>query len=263
MRVIILNNYNATIVNNLKDTFNKPNNITVSNVIVKIFQNQLQDLGVAVPENLNLHSVLSRVGYKLEAVIVEYCKLLNNDVEVHLGDDIKNEVKAYKKTQDDVLRAKLINDYLVSDTYLNTVSHLKNFHFPDIVLIDKKNNVVKCLEVKSSGENDSTSVPGNINKMVAGTNHYAANAWEDTPNITLYKGIAIAAAKRYVDKDNVYPVRNRWENVISEKQLDIDVVVNEEIINWLIGTQLQYDDYLNNVISTACRIEAELVKDNL
>lgn len=220
-------------------------------------------MGVEVPDNLNLHSVLSRVGYKLEHVIVEYCKLLDNKVEIYLGDNIKNEVREYKKTQNEEFYEKLIQDYLMSEKYLDDVANLNSFHFPDIVLIDRENNIIKCLEVKSSGENDSTSVPGNINKMVAGTNHYAATAWEDNENIVLQKGIAIASAKRYEEKENVYPVRNRWEIVIAAKQLDIDVVVNEEIVNWLIGTQLQYDDYLINVISTACRIEAELVKENL
>lgn len=161
-------------MNNLKGSFNKPNNITVSNVIMEIFRKQLQDMGATLPEDFNIHSTLSRIGYKLEAVIVEYCKWLNNDVSVYLGKNIKKLVEEYKKDQD--VRDVLVNDYLISGEYLDNVASLKSFHFPDIVLIDKKNNVVKCLEVKASGENDSISVPGNIHKMVAGKSHYAASA---------------------------------------------------------------------------------------
>lgn len=80
--------------------------------------------------------------------------------------------------------------------------------------------------------------------------------------MSLKKGIAIASAKRYAN-NNVYPARNRWEDVISKNRFDIDVVVNEEIINWLIGMQIDYDSYFINVIGSACRIEVELVRDGL
>lgn len=135
---------------------------------------------------------------------------------------------------------------------------MKSIHFPDIILIDKENNTIKIAEVKSSGENDSTSVPGNINKLVEGKNHYAGKAWENT-DVLLLKSISIAAAKKHGDNNYHYPVRNRWEKVINENNYDIQVCVNEEIIHWLTNCSITFDDYFENVISTACRIEALLM----
>ena len=256
-------NYNVDIVNSLKNTFNPPNNIIVTNVIVDNFMNQLKDMECPIPNNLNLHSVVSRIGYKLENVIISYVRILDNSNTIYLGNDLKKEVELYKKTKEDALKNKFINEYLFSQEYVDNIEAINSIHFPDIVLVDKKNNIIKITEMKASGENDSTSVPGNINKMTPGRSNYAGAAWECNKNITVYKSISIAAAKRVETSKNIYPVRNRWENVINKTGKNIKVCVNEEIIEWLTNQKITYNDYLLNVIHTACRIEAELVKDNI
>lgn len=213
-------------------------------------------------------AIASQMGSVLENVYEEQMKSSYHveNVFYYKGEDIAKEINEMRKSGDririEAYKQKLINTLFFSEDYTNKILQVegikKSLHLPDVIVIDLRGSVpkIKCAEMKASGQNDSSSVPENIDKLAFGTRNSAVEAYASNGNIILERAILITATA--VSKDGKYPNKTKWTNEIEKRREalgDIKVFCNEEAFSWLSGKDMSKEVYNQEFINTTAYAE--------
>ena len=124
------------------------------------------------------------------------------------GDSLSKKIKDVRShgtvLEREKLREELMYKYKFSKDYVDSVLNcengeyaIKSIHLPDIIVVDTSTvpATVKCAEMKASGQNDTSSVPENVDKLTGGTRNSAVSPWHGMA-VTLKKAILLTATKK-------------------------------------------------------------------
>lgn len=156
-------------------------------------------------------AIASQMGKVLELVYqknFEKENFNNPHMQYIAGDSLSKIIKDVRKNgtplEIEKLREELIYKYKFSEHYVDGVLNRENgkyaiesIHLPDVIVVDTSCTpaTVKCAEMKASGQNDTSSVPENVDKLTGGTRNSAVSPWHGMA-VTLKKAILLTATKK-------------------------------------------------------------------
>lgn len=218
-------------------------------------------------------------GTVLECVYETHLQRKYKDVDgvsYFRGDTIQTRIREARRSKD-VQIIEETKRFLQEDLYFSTeyteaivapsnaTTKARAIHLPDAIFIDSRNEtpIIRCGEMKASGQNDSSSVPENIDKMVFKTRNSAVAPWEGQENITLRRAILITAA--VTNPKGQYPHKAAWVREINKEnsaadRREIEVFCNQEAYSFLSGEEISAQDYDDLFLTTTARIELERIK---
>lgn len=220
----------------------------------------------AMPIDMSAQELASQLGNTMELVIE---RNINQDTSFKgyaiSGGKIEAKVKAFQsefKTTH-VIRAQEITklceeNHLDRELMKEIIINDKPVQFPDIVVVnaDKENGktVIRVAEMKTSGQNDSSSVPKNIDKMRFDTENSAIQWWKHNDNVVLNRAILLTATRK--NNRGKFANQSTWENSLKKRGVsDVSIFSNEEGLSWIKGKKSSSDEYLNNIIDMAVLVK--------
>lgn len=218
-------------------------------------------------------ALASQMGYVLEAVYEKNFNLVHSgrsDVTYVKGGGLSKRIKETRKSGDLEKIEKLKNEMksvlLFTDSYVDSVMQVgQAVHLPDVIVVDRSGGIVniKCAEMKASGQNDSSSVPENIDKMAYGTRNSAVEPYKGRRDVTIERAILITAASSNARGD--FTAKNAWVNVINRNRRkvgDIKVFCNQDCFSWLSGVKLTAEVYDKNFLNTTAYAQLQRIKNS-
>jgi hypothetical protein len=224
-------------------------------------------------DKFSAQALASQMGNVLEVVYEFNIKNMyqdNDNVTYIKGEDISKRIKEMRSSKNNYeilnFKKELKETYEFSDKYISDVlsngQNKKSIHLPDVIMIDKTGEVtkIKCAEMKASGQNDSSSVPENIDKLAYGTRNSAVEAYSGRSDLIIERAIIITAAS--VSSDGKFLHKNKWVNEIERRKDtvgDIKVFCNQEAFSWLSGKDISSDEYNKEFINTTAYAELKRI----
>lgn len=225
-------------------------------------------LNKAMPEQMSAQTIASQLGNTMELVIEHN---LTNDPNFSgsaiKGKTVETRVKNIRTTYQQTGRIdekeikELCSTYHVNPSQIRgLVKSKKSIQFPDIIIIDKDDAtgkpVVRVTEMKTSGQNDSSAVPKNIDKMRFDTENSAVQAWKDNNNIILERAVSLIATRK--NAKGKFENQSTWQNSLIKRNVhDVQVLSNEEAFSWMRNRECSEEEYSKNVIDLSVIIKVK------
>lgn len=203
-------------------------------LMMQLLRDNLTDCG-APPPNYSLQAAASQMGNSLEEYVAAVAR--SDDAvtgSVYLGRTIIDRLRACGDDTDefDAVVARFGLDperarEIVSRTGRGSAS------MPDVVVIDRDDDgqvsTVSCAEIKASGNNDSSAVPKNLDKLRFDTKNSAVSPWRHMDPEKVRRAVWIAAAEPG-DRN-----LSRWRIAAASDTPDVRVVASGDGYRWLTG----------------------------
>lgn len=196
-------------------------------------------------------TILSQMGNLLEQVMLKSCQnsVSKNDNFIISGQEIKNKIietrrnpQKIKNTTDFLVNHMMMNKAYAEEVISNTTMKLS---FPDLIRVHIPTKTILAIEMKSSGQNDSTAVPGNIKKLMFDTSNSAVMGWEDFDK--LERSVWIAATNK--NKNGTWKNKGVWVNSKNKLDEDISIVCNEDGYTKFTGVEISATEYKELLIT--------------
>lgn len=254
--------------------YSKMKETTPTVLMEKFTELALKDKFIIDQSKISSQSIASGMGNISETVYDYQIKksLIYNPDMYHIhGKEIKNKLTKYFKTKD-ALEKQEIKDYLLNVCFFNkeyVEKLLKKeapLSFPDSIFYDTSGDkpIIKAGEMKTSGQNDSTSVPGNIRKLTFGEKGSAIEPWRHKEGIVFERAILIFSTR--LSKSQIFENKNTWINAVegfpvSDNMASVQVFCNEEIVEWHTGIKIDPAVYEKYFIIMTASVQLMRVKD--
>ena len=265
--------WNSEIVTNITVTLPQIQE-TVPSILTQTLNKIAQEQSYIIDySRFSPQALASQMGNILEEVYSQQFNNLYNESRTHFyikGDSLSKIIKEARKETKTEDKKKvfdlLTKKYLFTEKYANEIldSKLKKaIHLPDVIQVNRTGKVpiIKCGEMKASGQNDSSSIPENIDKLVYGTRNSAIEAWSGKTDVEVKRAILITATTSNAEGKFIH--KNKWSNDINKRQAaigDIEVFCNEEAFTWLADKTITAEEYKKEFINTTAATALERVK---
>lgn len=228
---------------------------------ISAFENIYSEQGKPLPyDRISPQSVASKSGYLFERVIVNSLNrdFKDTDRRAYLGEELSDKIKYFRysvKTGKNVsgeMKAFADKYHIAYEDLIGYVTDSKKkLSLPDVVIVDNETGIIKTAELKASGDNDSSSVPENLDKMVPNSRNSAVDLWNNT-DYKLDKALLIVAAN---GENGHYPTESRWNNSLEKNRPEENITIasNENAYNWLSNKKVSDKSYEKTVINTVAR----------
>lgn len=221
-----------------------------------------------MPVNMSAQEIASQIGNTMEHVIE---RNINQDKSFKgsavSGGKLESKVKRiqteFKKSNE--LNIEEINqiceeNHLDKELMKEIIINDKPVQFPDIIVVDtdKENGktVIRVAEMKTSGQNDSSAVPKNIDKMRFDTENSAIQWWKHNEDVELDRAVLLTATRK--NSRGKFTNQSTWENSLKKRGVsDVSVFSNEEGFSWLKNKPSSSDEYLKDIVDMAVLIKVK------
>lgn len=240
--------------------------------IMTVFEKACKDFGIPLPyDTISPQSIASKGGNLAEKyVVLSLTRDFKNSPNKRalLGAVLADEIKEFRREAKagflPVAKMKKFCKKYHTE-YKDLLFYVENpgakLCLPDVVVINDEDKIIRVAELKLSGDNDSSSVPENLDKLVLNSRNSAIRLWNNSA-YTLERGLLIIASS---GSDGHYPSEARWKNSIRKNpsQQNIIVASNENAYNWLSGEKLSSEEYEIRIINTVAVKLAKSLDPNL
>lgn len=211
-------------------------------LLVRLLKENLVALGATGAE-YSSQAAASQMGYLLEEFIAKAIEADDKVTgKVYLGSGITARLKACKApdgTVDGPALDAVVTRFHLDPTRAEEIASGKSpgsrpsqsASMPDVVVIDTDSGgtvTISCTEIKASGNNDSSSVPKNLDKLAFDTKNSAVSPWRHLDPEKVRRAVWIAAA----EPDD--PCLARWRACARDVP-GVSVVAWDEGYQWLTG----------------------------
>ena len=221
-----------------------------------------------MPVNMSAQELASQLGNTMELVIE---RNINQDKSFKgsavSGGKLESKVKRiqteFKKSNE--LNIEEINqiceeNHLDKELMKEIIINDKPVQFPDIIVVntDKETGktVIRVAEMKTSGQNDSSAVPKNIDKMRFDTENSAIQWWKHNEDVELDRAVLLTATRK--NSRGKFTNQSTWENSLKKRDVsDVSVFSNEEGLSWLKGNSTSSDEYSKDIIDVAVLVKVK------